>query len=344
MILSYIILILIVLSKLKIHSKDFNPNYMSHEMTNAIKGIFILLVFISHATPYITQSGYDYSGIGDFLFLFINRNVGQWVVAMFLFYSGYGVMESINKKGREYLASFPRKRILCVLANFDVAVLAFFLTNICLGKYFTPQEYLLSFIGWTSVGNSNWYIFVILLCYALTYIAFALPLTLNNKHKYTILVALCVVAAILLSFVKPYHWYDTILCYAMGMSYSIYQKTFVSFVHRRYVLSVGILSLILIGLFTKAYMAGGVSHNIFAMTFCLWVICISMKVSSNNNFLIWCGKNLFALYIYQRIPMIMLSAVGDGVLACSYPFLFISSCFVTTLLIAHLYKHWSIKL
>ena len=133
---------------------------MSHEMTNAIKDIFILLVFISHATPYITESGYDYSGIGDFLFLFINKNVGQWVVAMFLFYSGYGVMESINKKGREYLASFPRKRILCVLANFDVAVLAFFLTNICLGKYFTPQEYLLSFIGWTSVGNSNWYIFV----------------------------------------------------------------------------------------------------------------------------------------------------------------------------------------
>ena len=47
--------------------KGYNENYLSFDMTNAIKGVFILLVFISHANPYIKQAGYDYEANGDAL-------------------------------------------------------------------------------------------------------------------------------------------------------------------------------------------------------------------------------------------------------------------------------------
>lgn len=143
---------------------------MSYDTTNSVKGIFILIVFISHSIPYITNAGYQYANWGDSIFKYISGFIGQWIVAMFLFYSGYGIMEAISMKGISYLDNFPKKRILNVLLNFDVAVLFFIITNILLDKHFTIVENILAFTGWTSVGNSNWYIFVILLCYVMLWL------------------------------------------------------------------------------------------------------------------------------------------------------------------------------
>lgn len=83
-------------------------------------------------------------------------------------------MESIFKKGQAYVESFPRRRLLPTLLNFDVAVAAFLLLNVVLGIKHSKHDIILAFTGWTSLGNSNWYIFVILLCYLCTYIGFYL--------------------------------------------------------------------------------------------------------------------------------------------------------------------------
>ena len=172
MLIFYFLLVILVLSGLKYYQSGFNNEYLSVEMTNSVKGVFILLVFIKHATPYVINAGWVPTGIwGDF-FNFVNNNVGQWIVAMFLFYSGYGVMESIKRKGNEYVQGLPRNRILQVLVNFDVAVLVFVIVDLILKKPITIKQCLLSFIGWESVGNSNWYIFIIMFMYLITYVVF----------------------------------------------------------------------------------------------------------------------------------------------------------------------------
>ena len=125
MIVFYLLFFILIFSSLKFCKIGYRNDYLSFDTTNAIKGIFILLVFIKHATPYNTSSGYIYDGIGDNYFQIIDRYVGQWIVAMFLFYSGYGIMESIKKKGENYISSIPSKRLLTVLLNFDVAVLIY---------------------------------------------------------------------------------------------------------------------------------------------------------------------------------------------------------------------------
>lgn len=53
MIFFYIILLVLVLSSLT-YEKD-NQGYISVQQTNAIKGIFIWLVFMGHIMPYITK-------------------------------------------------------------------------------------------------------------------------------------------------------------------------------------------------------------------------------------------------------------------------------------------------
>jgi hypothetical protein len=171
MTLLYVFIILCALSGIKLCRSGYFPDYIDRTQTNCIKGLFILVVFVRHINQYIAKSGYEYSGIFDRCFNLIDDHIGQLLVVMFLFYSGYGVMESIKHKGDTYIQAIPKHRFLSTLLNFDVAVLAFVILDLILSIDITSDKVLLSFIGWQSVGNSNWYIFVILLCYLAVYMS-----------------------------------------------------------------------------------------------------------------------------------------------------------------------------
>lgn len=51
-----------------------------------------------HVVPYITGCGYAMTNFADRAFAVIDRQIGQLLVVMFLFYSGYGVMISFLRK------------------------------------------------------------------------------------------------------------------------------------------------------------------------------------------------------------------------------------------------------
>ncbi len=125
MILLNIAILIFIISCLKVSANNFNTDYTNFDTTNSIKGIFILFVFQRHIIPYIMEADYNFSSFGDTVVLRLDSIMGQSIVALFLFYSGYGIMESIRKRGTEYISAIPRKRFLTVLLNFDVAVLIF---------------------------------------------------------------------------------------------------------------------------------------------------------------------------------------------------------------------------
>lgn len=343
----YILIVLLVLLSLRLNSKGFNSEYLDMSTTNAVKGIFILLVFIKHVTPYILKSGYVYEGWEGEMFRYINAHVGQWIVAMFLFYSGYGIMEAISKKGDAYIKGIPKKRILTVAINFAIAVAVFAIVGAMLGKTYTIQHYLLSLIGWQSVGNSNWYIFVIMLCYLITYISFRVPSLVGDDNHYGRVIR-CIIllslSVILLSFLKPSYWYDTMLCFGAGLLYSLSKEKVEGLARKHYWKVLGVLVLLLIGTYCVPFHARGLTYNAFAIVFCLLIITLTMRCNINSRILTWCGANLFPLYIYQRIPMIILSEVGDWKLVCTYPVLYIYICLTATILIALCYRYWAVKL
>lgn len=172
MILWFALIGVLALWGTSIRLKGFFTDYIDVQQCHAIKGVFILVVFVRHIYPYIINSGCDMSGRLNGLGLMLDSMIGQLLVVMFLFYSGYGVMESIKRKGRSYVSDILKHRVLTTMLNFGVAVAAFIMLNMALGINKPWDETLLAFTGWTSVGNSNWYIFVIELCYLLTYFAF----------------------------------------------------------------------------------------------------------------------------------------------------------------------------
>ena len=228
MVFFYLVLFILVLSSMRYIGHGYNQNYLSFDTTNIIKGIFILLVFIRHVIPYISLVGYEFTAVGDVFFLWINSIIGQLLVAMFLFYSGYGIMESIKKKGNLYVSSIPRKRLLTVLLNFDVAVLIYICIRYLLGGDLNLEKSVLAFIGWESMGNSNWYIFVIMLAYAITYFSFIIFNSRAVNYRMPCIVAnmILFMSMLLLSYLKESWWYDTILCFGAGLVFSNYKNQF----------------------------------------------------------------------------------------------------------------------
>lgn len=219
------VLMFITLNSAKIApANEFFDDYLSKEKTNAIKGIFVILIIFSHYSQYVKLGG-----IYDEPYLSLQKHLHQMVVAMFWFYSGYGMQEAISKKKFAYVKDIMTKRFWKVLVNFDLAVLLFLIVGTILGKKYSLDNILLSFVGWSSVGNSNWYIFVTLILYILVFISFCLLKRYDEKWALYAGTAIMTVLSVVFIYVmmkvgRPTRYYNTTILFVLGMWYSLLKK------------------------------------------------------------------------------------------------------------------------
>lgn len=328
----FLIIVILVLLKVKFHAKDFNKEYLSKNNTSCIKGVFILIVFYSHLRTYM-----PYQASKDFIMMEIVNFLGQLMVTLFLFYSGYGVYESIKKKKNKYIKTIPKKRILRTLINFDIAVLSFALINYIMGYGNSLKDILLSLIGWESIGNSNWYIFGIIGLYLLTYISFQL----FDKDDQKAIFTTWITTLIFMLFLKIYkngatYWFNTLLCYPLGMTYSYYKKQIENLIfnNKKYIITI-IITIVSFLILKNSISINYNYYYLMTFAFTLFVILITMKFNINNKVLKWFGDNLFWVYILQRIPMMILSRIGY---ASTHSYRFAVISFVVTIVLTLLYK------
>lgn len=308
----------------------WNGHYIGKETTSTINGLFIWLVFMSHFTQYLPSG--DGNLVGDTL--------GQLVVVMFLFSSGYGCSVQYLAKGESYLRSFPKKRILSTLINFDIAVCAFVVVGLLLGKSMTVRQVLLSFVCWDSVGNSNWYIFVIILCYALFWLSLGAAkrkesVIRGGPIRQVILIVLLAISVFALSRVRPGHWCDTMMSFGAGAVYGLNRGRVEEFVKKYYLICLAI-AVVLLASVSHIPLVGQkywIAHNIKSIAFAAIVVMATMKISIDSALLRWSGEHLFPIYIYQRIPMIVFSTLFPAAFqgARCWIYFAISACIVIAL-------------
>lgn len=342
----YAIITILLLWGSTVQKKNcYYDGYISMEQCNCIKGFFIVVVFCRHIAPYLMEAGYDFSIGGDGLFRWVNARMGQLLVVMFLFYSGYGVTESIKRKGREYVDKIPRKRVLVTLANFDVAVLLFLIVDVSLGIEYSARDILLSFTGWQSIGNSNWYIFVILCCYMSSYLAYrVLPKEKVSRRLFgggNLGFITCVYVALLLK--KPGYWYNTIFAYPLGVYYSLYKIEAEKVLRRYYPVALAVSFIVFVVLMNMHFGMKGLYANLEGCTMSILIVVLSMKIELHSKPLAWLGQNLFPLYIYQRIGMIVLGRIDEGYMIANYPYVYIVGCVLMTLFFGWTYKFVKFK-
>lgn len=307
----------------------YNEEYLDKKYTNIIKGIFLSFVFISHFISYkpIFQNGFiDNLGIN-----FI-KGFGQLMVTSFLFYSGYGVMESIKKNGEEYIKKFPKKRILTTLLNFDFAVLIYMLMNLHFNFYpFSIEKLLLALIGWDGFGNSNWYIFTILIMYSITFIS--VKIFKNRKARVISIFFMTIIYTIIMSFFKEEYWYNTAFCYVLGLFISSYKDEIQKWLKGKEL----VLLFLFIVFFIISYslIEYKVWYYICTIIFTIVILLLTRKIKINNLIFEWMGKNLFSIYIFQRIPMMLLIQID---FMKNNTYLYFVLCMIITFVLAFVYN------
>lgn len=296
-----------------------NSGYCSREMTASVNGYFLTTVFMTHLSQYLSE---DVCGPLEDMYFSVNKALGQLIVAMFLFYSGYGVMESLRHK-EGYISSFPKRRLLPFFVNFEIAALIYLIVSCATNQTPTFRYAIKGFIAWDSLGNSNWYVFAILYLYVVTYIVFRIR---ETKWFCKMPMWFAVFGIVFFSGVyilwmrhegKGGWWYDTILCYSAGMFFSLGREILEKWLaggkrHLRYVASL-VFVIAIFAFFYSMRTEHKMYFEIISVTFAIIVVLLTMKFRASNRVYTYIGQNLFSFYIYQRIPMILLQdSLGKG--------------------------------
>lgn len=308
--------------KRKFQNMD-SDSALSISQTTCINGIFVILVFMSHFCQYVDTSVIPYFQP----FVFLQSHLGQLIVAPFLFYSGYGIMEQIKTKGKSYIDDIPRKRAIRTWLHFSLAVILFLIASCFMGEHHPFSQIILSFFAWESIGNSNWYIFAILFLYIVTYLGF--KLTSNRRISIVLVILLSCSYIVAMHYVKDGSWwYDTILCYPAGMVLSNNKESIKK--------SLNIYAPIILFIITfifYIFKSNLIAHELLAIIFCLDIVLITTFIKIENSILLFLGKHTFKIYILQRIPMILLQKrIGGG-----YAYLILS--LIVTIGLAVIFKN-----
>ena len=306
----------------------FNSEYISKNQTGAINGLFTLFVFWSHISTYIKLDGRldsPYTAFKSYML--------QAVVIPFLFYSGYGMMESIKKKGRDYVKQIPSKRFFRILLHFDIAVVLYLAVNLIYGKTFPLKRILLALTGYSAVGNSNWYIFAVLGLYIIVFAAFMI--SGRNITRGVILTTYLSIGFVFLQMLlKRDTWcYDTIILFPVGMLFSLVKPEIEKIIFRHdliYLLTAAVAG---VGyyVFYRTRSRGIEFYSMWGILFMALVVLLTMKVRIGNKALEFFGSHVFSIYILQRLPMMILTKAG---LAAGNKYVFVVLCFIITVLLA----------
>lgn len=217
-----------------------------------------------------------------------------------------------------------------------LAVCVFWFVQSLYGVGFPLIRVLLSFVGWSSIGNSNWFIFVTLLSYVVIALGYGIFHRVGQNAVAVSTLCLLILANWWLVCVKGQesYWYNTNLCIPAGMFFYIWRNQIELLMRKLWMPSwcCGVVlvpaSLVLYRLLAPWPYLNNISAILFAFGVTLIFFCIS--VQKTPRFLCW---SLFFVYIFQRIPMLVGAKEGWN---HESPFIYQLFCFVATLAIAWL--------
>lgn len=291
--------------------------YLSKDSSNAIRGIFIILIFCAtFMTSHFTK---DTANMFDKPMLSFFSNFEQLLYVPFFFYSGFGIFETYKNFGKQYARRIPLQQILRHFISYFIAWIVFAITALALHSGYSVKEYLLSIVGISSIGNpTNWFVFVMIFLYFFSFVAFRIA-----DKRTALLIHIILVLFLYFMFRSfaqpgsPYLW-NSMPAYVFGVAYSYIKERIEAklFKHKitRYIVllvSVGLLAISmfyikLIPLATFKNAAFIVPSFLFSMV----LISFTSIVKIKNRVLNFLGANSFWIFILMQLPCIWLKRIS----------------------------------
>ena len=176
-------------------------------------------------------------------------------------------------------------------------------------KDITFKKFILTTIFKTSIGNSNWYAFTIILFYIYAFLAFGF--IKNKKYNFIGIIIISILCSFHAYFSYYYYYYqkmysaDNTLTFILGFLYSV-----IRIYTDKYIMKYDFIYFGIFGVFSFIYyyfyINKGVNillHNCMNGTFSLIVILITMKIRFDNEFLRFLNIHSYSIYFLQKVVL-----------------------------------------
>lgn len=329
-----------------------NGSYLAIERTNIINSFFIVFVILRHA--YLPHWDSCLNPLDLLYYKYFDQPAGQSIVSTFFFFSGYGIMLSIAKKGDFYIRKLISHRFLTLYINMAICSTISGISYSFIDCSLTEG---LRFIWLTITGQGiYWFIIMTLVIYLSTFFTFRLFGTKNPTKSIIFLSGILYIICLLLSRYKPSWWVDTELCFCFGMLFSLFRPFIESKLKKvplpiHWIGAICLLTGWLLILLTyhvqealilaghKKLITDGLRIVLLPVSCTIFVLGIAWLTSKLTFkappvFFIWLGGSaVFYLYTLHLIPIRILRAIGWGI---HNPEISILLTFVASLILAYI--------
>lgn len=307
-------------------------SYMAPDRTRMINGIFMVLMLLRHTTIFGVPAQPE-----DALYCrYIDAPLLQCIVCIYFFFSGYGIMYSMQRKGHAYLNSLLTKRFKTLYIRYiAAAAIACFLYACMKGAW---CENGIKYLKTLCLLKGWWFIRMSLFLYVLSWCAFTCCGFNPAKRcrTYAAIALLGVTVAVLVSAMQPYYesWsLDTEWCFPAGMLYCMLRERAERWVNATR------LPCMLLGAVVTLSALWGVNHfDVFCRAFgrltgeampysavvhlhytsalaCIFSVGITWFFAGITwkqvpRPLVWLGQNAFYLFLFQYAVIFFFKRIG----------------------------------
>ena len=198
-------------------------SYMSHDRTMMINGFFMVLMVLRHISIFCCPVQPE----DEWYYIHVDAPMIQFIVCTYFFYSGYGIMYSLQTKGRLYLRQLLTKRFTGLYIRFGFAAAIACTFTALVTEDFPAQA---QKFAYTMIGCGDWWFIVMsLVLYLLTWISFSLvSFSPDNLRRSAAAIGiLTILIGIVITLMFPYKtfcWLSTEWCFPAGMLYCIHRR------------------------------------------------------------------------------------------------------------------------
>lgn len=315
--------------------------YLSRESFGLLKGYLAIMVLISHL--------YQFSGLfaGTYFGQFLN-SLGHFGVIGFIFLSGYGLFSSYSEKGKSYVVSFTRKRLLPFFITYTITVFVYLAYEIYFGAGTVDMMSLVkSFTVGATIISFGWYLQYMLWLYIFFWIVYITGLSDRTKSVIVGILAILFVAYGMMNS-GVITRYTIVICFLFGFNASYYKDVLTEMLDKMS-LPIFFVSLMCVFVDYKISESGlniylKVASSLIADIAFILIMLIVVKLIVENAQLIldnpisrFCGDFSLEIYIVQAMVLRLLVKTMNN------PWVYVAKSVVIIMVIAVVY-HYFLKL
>lgn len=297
----------VILSSCKRRSEE--KQFLNQEELKVIRGIFAFCIVCDHIALILWKEQ-ELKSV-DKMFEWFGQS-GPYIVAAFLFFSGYGLYKSWYTKGDCYIKSFPQKRFVSLLVPWGgMILLSFLIRNLLLHENITVAHMISSLFNGSPIVPNGWYVMEQLLFYIIFYIG-ARIFGVKNRMKAFLFNFILVMAFVGFTIYLRYPegWFISAFSFVLGEGYALFEEKNFLTVKRFYnlwLVTIGTLCLflhVITGKLTNVILKA-LLMNLSGGLFVCCVLILSYKFVIENKLLKLLGKISYELYMIHGLVILV---------------------------------------